>query len=286
MVPLVHLPRTARFWLLLLLLCRSFIAHGQCSHPQCYTETDYAANDARTTKFRSKHDAFQTRLLHIHRHSKLLVSKEFRGYRPPPPPPYNLVFIKTLKVGGSSVGGVIRHIAHHQNLSGTFSDTLEDIKLNGDQRLMEPFVFASTSHLAPLQRQFRQNKLETVLVGWIRDPLARCMSSYYYFHCQIVPNSDGLRQVSHSTLVIIRGHPLARSLLGLGCCLISLLGPLTLCVQDKKYFLSRIKGLPNETSGEGDVCAEEQAKYLVVCGAAVPASHIVEPLTFVYLLGS
>ncbi len=93
----------------------------------------------------------------------------------------------------------MRRIAYHNGINGAFTDDLHDLPPDSQH---EPEVWASTTHLSNAQgwmaRRRRGWKLPTFVVGWMRDPLARCMSSYYFFHlCRQHNNtSTGSDQVS------------------------------------------------------------------------------------------
>ena len=110
--------------------------------------------------------------------------------------PCNLMFVKMLKVGGTTASGVIRQIARRHGLGGAFDGE----SLAKWEQLPAPKVWASTKRVSFLQDTLTKlpNTANTIpkqgtstpnvqtegnnfIIGWIRNPRARCMSSYYYF---------------------------------------------------------------------------------------------------------
>ena len=84
----------------------------------------------------------------------------------------NLVMVKPGKVGGSTLSGVIRHIAAHHGLSGY--DNEEWIK-------DEPGIFAKHTKMRTLYDNIKSLKQKTFLLTIIRDPSERCLSDFHYF---------------------------------------------------------------------------------------------------------
>jgi len=84
----------------------------------------------------------------------------------------NLVMVKPGKVGGSTLSGVIRHIAAHHGLSGY--DNEEWIK-------GEPGIFSKHSKMRTLYDNIKSLKQKTFLLTIIRDPSERCLSDFNYF---------------------------------------------------------------------------------------------------------
>ena len=80
--------------------------------------------------------------------------------------------VKPGKVGGSTLSGVVRHIAAHYGLSGY--DTEEHIK-------NEPGIFAKHERMSTLYEDIKSLKQKSFLLTIIRDPSERCLSDINFF---------------------------------------------------------------------------------------------------------
>ena len=109
------------------------------------------------------------------------------------------------QVAGSTTAGILRRLAYHHGINGAFTDDLREVPPDSQR---EPELWASTTHLSKAQEWMGKREkgwaLPTFVVGWMRDPLARCMSSYYFFQlCRAHNNaSDGSDQVVFVCLVL------------------------------------------------------------------------------------
>ena len=83
----------------------------------------------------------------------------------------SLVFVKPSKVGGSTVGGVVRRIGDQFGLSGT-----RDAKWISS----EPGVWANHGKYASLQQRISGLGRHFV-IGWVRNPVDCCLSGFYHF---------------------------------------------------------------------------------------------------------
>lgn len=83
----------------------------------------------------------------------------------------SLVFIKTPKTGGSTVAGVVRRIGDRFNLSGTRDSAW--IR-------SEPGVWAAHTPYAKLHGRIADLAQPPFLLTWVRHPVQRCLSSFYY----------------------------------------------------------------------------------------------------------
>lgn len=85
----------------------------------------------------------------------------------------NIVMIKGPKVGGSTLGGIVRHIGAHYNLSGFRSDNWIS---------SEPGVWAQHKALdLEFLHEIQSLQMKTFLFTIIREPSARCLSDFYFF---------------------------------------------------------------------------------------------------------
>lgn len=86
---------------------------------------------------------------------------------------FNIVYIKTPKAASSTVGGIIRRIAAHHHLMGVDCEEWPDA---------EPGISAHHSTFRYLMTQhYHRFKLQTYVLAFVRDPIARCISHYYHF---------------------------------------------------------------------------------------------------------
>ena len=98
--------------------------------------------------------------------------------KPTPPsfPNCNVVYVKAKKVGGTTVSGILRHTAHHHHLRG-----YEDVGAFKHNTTKEPVIWADHADYAELRDLMsKRMKLPAMVVSWVRDPVSRCMSAYYY----------------------------------------------------------------------------------------------------------
>jgi hypothetical protein len=102
----------------------------------------------------------------------------------------NLMYVKIEKVGGSTVAGVVRHIAHH--IGRQYTDNHEWIK-------EEPGVWAAHGPLKKLQKETNFDNLtkKNLIISWVRDPVERCMSEFYHFE---VTRHNGKKNETINTL--------------------------------------------------------------------------------------
>ena len=85
---------------------------------------------------------------------------------------FNIVYIKSPKASSSTVGGIVRRIAAHHNMSGVHSE-----KWIAE----EPGVWANHGALSDLVKTKRVKQLPVFLMSFVRDPFSRCVSAYYHF---------------------------------------------------------------------------------------------------------
>jgi len=107
------------------------------------------------------------RLCYCNQESSITSLKKQASFQP-----QNLVMVKPGKVGGSTLSGVIRHIAAHHGLSNY--DNEEWIK-------NEPGIFAKHSKMKTLYDNIKSLKQKTFLSTIIRDPSERCLSDFNFF---------------------------------------------------------------------------------------------------------
>ena len=91
-----------------------------------------------------------------------------------------IVFVKMTKVGGSTVGGVVRRIAAHHGLAGVADGMYTGWAKNGCRT---PGVWANHIHgakVVPAVQSCRQQGRNVFLLGWVRGPLERCLSKFYH----------------------------------------------------------------------------------------------------------
>lgn len=86
----------------------------------------------------------------------------------------NLFFIKTPKVGGSTVGGVVRRIADHHGLSGARLLKVID---------PEPGIWANHNPYTTMEEHHRKLKMPTLIFTFIRKPIERALS--YFYHIEV-----------------------------------------------------------------------------------------------------
>jgi hypothetical protein len=88
-----------------------------------------------------------------------------------------LIFIKTPKCGGSTAGGVFRHVAATNGMSGATRDYPDTSKA--------PFVFAHHNNLRDVNQYIRRytttHAREPFYVSIVRNPAERAVSMYYHF---------------------------------------------------------------------------------------------------------
>lgn len=83
----------------------------------------------------------------------------------------SLVFVKMHKVGGSTVGGVVRRLGEQFGLSGT-----RDRKWISSQ----PGVWANHATYSSLRKKISKLR-HSFVIGWVRNPVERCLSAFYHF---------------------------------------------------------------------------------------------------------
>jgi lysophospholipase L1-like esterase len=84
----------------------------------------------------------------------------------------NLIYIRGMRVGGTTVSSVMRHIAERGELDNMVSN--EWIR-------QEPGVWASHNTLSTMLPRIEALKQPTFMVSWVRDPAERSLSSFYHF---------------------------------------------------------------------------------------------------------
>lgn len=83
----------------------------------------------------------------------------------------NLVFVKTHKTGGSTLSGVLRHIAYKSNLTGfTDNDWIKD----------EPGVWANHNEYYRLHLNITRLKKPVFMVTILRKPVERALSGFFF----------------------------------------------------------------------------------------------------------
>jgi len=136
-------------------------------------ESRYATEKERREKLEIRIQELMTQLLAIkgektssdmHLHSILNSSEKFE--------PQNIVMVKGIKVGGSTLSGVMRHIGAHHGISG-FRD---------DQWIgSEPGVWATHSSYSKLYPKIKSLTMKSFILTMVREPISRCMSDFFFF---------------------------------------------------------------------------------------------------------
>ena len=92
----------------------------------------------------------------------------------------SIVFVKLHKVGGSTVGGVMRRIAHHHGINGVALGEYADWK---DDCMDSPVLWAHHGKFINLYQPVLKcrGKRPVFLATWVRNPLERCLSMFYHF---------------------------------------------------------------------------------------------------------
>lgn len=90
----------------------------------------------------------------------------------------NIIFVKVPKCASSTTGGIARRIAAHQGLSGVrYRRWITSEK--------EPGVWANHNKASVLWPLVNLLKKPTFIFTFIRDPVDRCLSAYYYFRAPL-----------------------------------------------------------------------------------------------------
>jgi len=88
----------------------------------------------------------------------------------------SLMYIKIPKTGSSTVMGVMRRIAARHGLDGVD----RQVKSSKDVQ-WEPFCAADHEKAAMKLKRFRLHTLPLMLITFVRDPIQRAISGYFYF---------------------------------------------------------------------------------------------------------
>ena len=137
---------------------------------------DYARNNFDPSNFTgSPHLAYD----HVNNHStaqhlhsgRLIFREDIPSW------PTNIVYTKGVKVGGSTLAGVVRHMSRHFGILGAYAG---NPPVPG---VTEPHMWATTIRRAVIDRNLADANLSKPVfrLGWMRDPLSRCMSAFYFF---------------------------------------------------------------------------------------------------------
>ena len=108
-----------------------------------------------------------------------------------PDHPVNVLFVKTVKTGGTTVATVLRSIAATYGLSNHDSDNWIE---------KEPGVTAYHMTLSLMESK-RRLQLPSFRLTWVRDPGDRCLSQYYY----LLSKKKGAESGRSSTVSACRG---------------------------------------------------------------------------------
>lgn len=93
----------------------------------------------------------------------------------------NIVFIKSVKVGGSTFAGVLRRVAHRYHLSG----------VNNDAWITrEPGIWANHGRIYEMTPKISELKKETILLAMVRNPTDQMFSAFYHFEVSRKHKSD------------------------------------------------------------------------------------------------
>ena len=93
----------------------------------------------------------------------------------------NIVFIKSVKVGGSTFSGVLRRVAHRYHLSG----------VNNDAWITrEPGIWANHGRIYEMTPKISELKKETILLAMVRNPTDQMFSAFYHFEVSRKHKSD------------------------------------------------------------------------------------------------
>lgn len=80
------------------------------------------------------------------------------------------IYIKVHKVGGSTVGGVLRNAARRRGLEGVYSGHLSK----------EPGVRASHGRMRDVAPFVQKLERGYTLITWLRKPVGRCLSGFWH----------------------------------------------------------------------------------------------------------
>lgn len=107
----------------------------------------------------------------------------------------NIVYIKTPKVGSSTVGGIARRIAYHYHITGWNTEYVNE---HSPGYTVEPMLLANHNEMWKEQRFSNRFRSPTFYFTWLRDPADRCLSEFYHFEVSRshVANSDA-KKVEH-----------------------------------------------------------------------------------------
>jgi len=100
----------------------------------------------------------------------LAPARPLQGSRPAVVP--SLVFIKAIKVGGSTMAGVVRRIAAKFGMSG--------VQAKGQWIDSEPGVWANHGQYAKFPERLGELSGPKFVLAMMRNPLDRCLSAYYH----------------------------------------------------------------------------------------------------------
>lgn len=103
--------------------------------------------------------------------------------------PY-LVFVRTHKTAGSTLGGIIRRVGEKKGYDHVHDIYMQERVKNNFQQGSCPAVLAD--HARRIHLDIALNKAgvtRTFFLTILRDPIARCMSYYYFRHVKAAPGA-------------------------------------------------------------------------------------------------
>ena len=92
----------------------------------------------------------------------------------------SIVFVKFLKVGGSTISSIARRIARANGMQG-WNQHIEWKERPKTRVPIEPGVSADHGDYQEIQSTIDRLSGPYFLFTWVRDPIERCLSEYYHF---------------------------------------------------------------------------------------------------------